>query len=55
MLAKHSIVLTDVVTKLNISANLTKVHPMIGCFVSNKLNTIFEYLWNIATNCGYSF
>ena len=28
---------------------------MIGWFVSNKFNTIFKYLSNIATNCGYLF
>ena len=43
VLAKHF------VTKSNISANLkNKMHPMIGCFVSNKFNNIFnDILWHM--------
>ncbi len=39
--------------KINKKKAKNEKHPKNGCFVSNKFNTIFEYLCHIVANWGY--
>ena len=57
MLVKHSIAITDVLTKFMISANfqLDKIALIVSWFVFNIINTIFEYFCSIVTKSSDLF